>query len=106
MIGLVLALILALAQLAAEAQQAGKIYHVGFLFGASSSSPSVAIEPFKQTLRERGWVEGQNLRFAFQYANGRYERLPSMVHELLNLGVDVNRLDTSSHAALNCPGRP
>src|SRR5947199_10733763 len=50
------------APLAAEAQQAIKI---GFLLGSSLSSPSVVIEPFKQTLREKGWIEGQTLTLEY-----------------------------------------
>jgi len=77
------------APLAAEAQLGNKIPRVGFLVSASSSSPSVGIEPFKQTLRERGWVEGQNLTFAYRYAEGHYEQLPALARELVNQGVDV-----------------
>src|SRR5262245_4241280 len=77
------------APLTARAQQNNKTRRVGFLVSASSSSPSVEIEVFKQTLREKGWGEGENLTFAYRYADGHYERLPSLVHELLNQGVDV-----------------
>jgi ABC-type uncharacterized transport system substrate-binding protein len=77
------------APLAAEAQQGDKVRRIGFLVGATSSSPSVEIEPFKQSLRDRGWIEGQNLTLAYRYAEGDYERLPALAHELVNLSVDV-----------------
>jgi putative ABC transport system substrate-binding protein len=77
------------APLAAHAQQAGKIYRIGFLVGAAFSSPSVQIEPFKQSLREKGWIEGQNLTLVYRSAEGDYERLPALAHELVNLGIDV-----------------
>jgi putative ABC transport system substrate-binding protein len=81
--------VLLAAPLAAEAKQGDKVRLVGFLIGASSSSPSVQIEPFKQSLRERGWIEGQNLTLTYRYADGRYEQLPALARELVNLGVDV-----------------
>jgi len=54
--GFVFAIGLMLAPLAAQAQQMQerKAAKVGFLIGGTVSSPSVQIEPFKQTLRERG----------------------------------------------------
>lgn len=45
------------AQIAAEAQPGDKVRRVGFVLGAASSPPGVQIEPFKQSLRERGWIE-------------------------------------------------
>jgi hypothetical protein len=43
---------------AGQAPQAGKIYRIGFPVGAAFSSPSVQIQPFNQSLREQGWIEG------------------------------------------------
>jgi putative tryptophan/tyrosine transport system substrate-binding protein len=77
------------APLAVEAQPGDRVRRVGLLLGAASSAPSIQIEPFKQSLRERGWIEGQNLTFAYRYADGHYERLPALARELVNLGVDV-----------------
>jgi putative ABC transport system substrate-binding protein len=78
------------APLGVEAQQApAKVAKIGVLLGATVSSLSVQIEPFKQTLRERGWNEGQNLTLMFRSSDGHYERLPALARELLDLGVDV-----------------
>jgi len=74
---------------ASEAQPGDKVRRVGLLFAAASSSPGVQIEPFKQSLRERGWIEGQNLTLAYLYADGHYERLAALARKLLNLGIDV-----------------
>jgi putative tryptophan/tyrosine transport system substrate-binding protein len=73
---------------AAETQEP-KTAKIGFLLGGTLSTPSVQIEPFKQTLRERGWVEGQNLTLEYRPAEGHYERLPALVRELVVRGVDV-----------------
>jgi hypothetical protein len=77
------------APLVAGAQQTRKAAKIGFLLGGTLSSPAIHIEPFKQTLQERGWIEGQNLKLEYRYAHGRYERLPALAREILDLGVDV-----------------
>jgi len=75
----------------AEGQQAQepKAAKLGFLFGGTSSSPAIGIEPFKQTLRERGWIEGQTLTLVYRYADGYYERLPALAREVLDRRVAV-----------------
>jgi ABC-type uncharacterized transport system substrate-binding protein len=79
------------APLAVEAQQAPapKLVKIGFLLGGTSSSPAIYIERFKQTLRERGGVEGRNLTFESRYAEGHYERLPALARELVSRDLDV-----------------
>jgi len=67
----------------------GKRAKIGFLSGGSLSSPGVQIEPFKEALREKGWIEGQSLTPEHRSAEGYYERLPTLTTELIALGVDV-----------------
>src|SRR5262245_34481264 len=90
-IGFVFAISLMLAPLAAEAQQMQerKAAKIGFLFGGTVSSPSVQIEPFKQTLRDKGWIEGQNLTLEYRSANGDYDRLPALAADLVDRRVDA-----------------
>lgn len=77
----------------AEAQQAGKSYRIGFLTPfpvpptESRFSPEYRI--FEETLRERGYVLGQNLSIEYRTSGGHDERLPGLVDELLRLKVDV-----------------
>jgi putative ABC transport system substrate-binding protein len=80
-----------LVSLDAEGQQAQgpKAAKIGFLLGGTLSTPSVQIEPFKQTLRENGWIEGQNLTLEYRPAEGHYERLPALAREFVARGVDV-----------------
>ena len=62
------------------------------ILSGSSPDPAtlrVMIEPFRQILRERGHVEGQNLELALRWAEGRYERLPGLLQELLRSEPDV-----------------
>jgi ABC-type uncharacterized transport system substrate-binding protein len=69
------------------AQQAGKVYRIGVLSGASSPDP-VDHQRFLKALRERGYVTGQNLIFADRYAGGT-DRLPALATELAGLNVDI-----------------
>ena len=74
------------APLAPEAQPAGKVPRIGYL---SSSSATVNPEAFRQGLRERGWVEGQNIAIDYRFAEDRFDRLPDLAAELVRLKVDV-----------------
>jgi putative ABC transport system substrate-binding protein len=75
------------APLAAEAQQT-KVYRVGLL-GLGSAESSPLFEELRQGLRERGWVEGQNIAFEERTTVGNYSRLPDVAAELVRLKVDV-----------------
>ena len=75
--------------LAAEAQQAGKVWRIGFLsyFGCGTSlAPSGA---FREALRSLGYVEGRNLVIECRDAVGQVDRLPDLAVDLVNLKVDV-----------------
>jgi putative ABC transport system substrate-binding protein len=78
------------APLAAEAQQAGKVYRIGYLStGSASGTYMRPIEAFRQGLRELGWHEGRNVIIEYRYAEGRADRLPALANELVKLNVDV-----------------
>ncbi len=82
------AMALLAAPLAAEAQQAGKVYRIGFLF-FGSLGPSRELDTFRQGLRELGYIEGQNIVIEYRFASGRAERLPELAAELARLKPDV-----------------
>jgi putative tryptophan/tyrosine transport system substrate-binding protein len=88
-IGLLITLALGLlvAPLAAHAQQRGKIPLVGVLRTTSPTDP--LNEAFQQGLRDLGYVEGQNIRLEYRFAEGQVERLPELAAELVRLPVDV-----------------
>ena len=73
------------------AQQQGKVWRVGFLAlrGRPESLNSDVYGAFSQGLRELGYVEGRNLVIEWRFADGKYERLPGLVAELMQLNVDV-----------------
>jgi putative ABC transport system substrate-binding protein len=74
----------------AGAQQPGKVSQIGILVPSgdpSTSSPRV--EAFRQGLRELGYIEGKNILVEYRYAEGKQDRIPSLVAELVQLKVDV-----------------
>jgi putative ABC transport system substrate-binding protein len=83
--------------LAAQAQQAGKVYRVGFLWDSPAVWPE-AIEGFHRGLHGLGWVEGQNIVVEHRWAEGRFDRLPDLAEELVRLNVDVIVAPTSIYA--------
>jgi putative ABC transport system substrate-binding protein len=77
--------------LAAGAQPAGKVYCIGVLWNAAANAPLSlrSVEAFEQGLRERGWVEGQNIIIERRYAEGRAQQFPDLAADLVRLKVDV-----------------
>ena len=82
------------APLAAQAQQAGRVYRVGLLWDSPAVWPH-ALAGFRQGLRDLGWVEGQNIAIEYRWAEGRFDRLDNLVQELVRLKVDVIVAPTS-----------
>jgi len=77
--------VLLAAPLAAEAEQAGKVWRIGVLL--ASDSPNV--EAFRQELRKLGYVEGRNILIEYRWHEGKYDRLPALAAELVNLKPDL-----------------
>jgi putative ABC transport system substrate-binding protein len=62
---------------------------VGLLSGGAPSAFASAVAAFRQGLSETGWVEGQNVTIEYRWAEGRYDRLPSLAADLVTRNVDV-----------------
>ena len=74
----------------AEAQQAAKLPRVGFISSSGSpENPWRSFEAFQQGLHDLGYIEGQNLLIEHRYAEGRLDRIPNLVNELVQQKVDV-----------------
>jgi putative ABC transport system substrate-binding protein len=74
---------------AASAQQPAKVPTVGFLGAESASTNQHFFDAFRQGMREHGYIDGKNVTFVERWAEGRSERFPELVGELLSLNVDV-----------------
>ena len=79
------------APLAAEAQQAGKVWRIGVLAGSPPTTPEAARpwEALMLRLRELGYVEGQNLVVERRWAEGRADRYHELAAEIVALKPDV-----------------
>jgi len=78
------------APLAAEAQQAKKVWRIGLL--SASSAPAnllTAAAPFRQGLHDLGYVEGRDFVMEYRYAEGQPDRLPGLAADLVRAPVDV-----------------
>ena len=73
----------------AEAQQANKISHVGFLSISSLAANTTRIAAFRQGLQDLGYVEGKNIVIEWRYAEEKQDRLRELASEQVRLNVDV-----------------
>ena len=74
---------------AAHAQQAGKIFRIGYLDNSTASGMAVRLEAFRQELSKLGWVEGKNLIIEYRFAEGNADLVPGLAEDLVHLGVEV-----------------
>jgi putative ABC transport system substrate-binding protein len=75
--------------LTVEAQQAGKMYRIGYLTPASEKSSKKRLDAFRQGLEALGYIEGRNIVIEDRYAAGQRKRIPTLAAELVGLNVDV-----------------
>src|SRR5258707_4272726 len=75
--------------LAVGAQTPPKIPRVGFIAGSNPAATEHTVGAFQQRLRELGYVEGQSIALEVRWAEGRMERIPELVAELVGLKMDV-----------------
>lgn len=87
LLGTVLCGIALAALLAWLAWEQTKVWRIGFL--ASDSSSTRVDDAFQQGMRDLGYFEGKNCVIRRRFADGNYERLPSLAAELVRLNVDV-----------------
>jgi ABC-type uncharacterized transport system substrate-binding protein len=62
---------------------------IGYLHYASPGPNAPNVAAFRQGLSETGYVEGQNLAIEYRWAEGRYDRLPTLATDLVGRAVDV-----------------
>jgi putative ABC transport system substrate-binding protein len=75
--------------LAARAQLNAKLHRIGILETTSPSSNAINVAALRQGLRDRGYIEGENLLLEYRSADGRADRFPELAAELIRLNVDL-----------------
>src|SRR5262245_38862720 len=73
----------------AAAQQPTKVPRIGYLSAADAVTESTRAEGIRLALRERGYIEGQNIAFEYRYAAGKRDRFPELAADLVRLKVDI-----------------
>jgi putative tryptophan/tyrosine transport system substrate-binding protein len=73
----------------AEAQQPKTVPRIGYVSPVDTATESTRVETIRLALRERGYIEGQNIATEYRYAEGKLDRFPELVAELVRLKVDI-----------------
>src|SRR5574341_740094 len=73
----------------ASAQQPKKVPRIGYLSSVDPATESTRSEAIRLALRQRGYIEGQNIAFEYRYAEGKRARLPALAGELVLLNIDI-----------------
>jgi len=73
----------------AQAQQPKKVPRIGYLSPGDATGDSIRRESIRLALRERGYIEGQNIATEYRYAEGKRDRYPELAAELARLKVDL-----------------
>ena len=97
-IGLVLCAILFALCSSVEAQQGKKVMRIGVLSPGVTNSSRVNRKEFWQSMRDLGYIEGENITVEYRYAEGNFEKLPALAAELVRLKPDVIVASTTSGA--------
>jgi putative ABC transport system substrate-binding protein len=87
------------APLAAEAQQTGKVYRIGYLQTSTREEQLHLVKAFEDGLRDLGYRVGQNAVIEYRFAEARPERLPGLAADLVRLNVDVIVTGINSNTA-------
>jgi putative tryptophan/tyrosine transport system substrate-binding protein len=73
----------------ALAQQPKKVHRIGYLSANDPATDSNRTEEIRLALRERGYIEGQNITIEYRYAEGKTDRATELAAELVRLKVDI-----------------
>jgi putative ABC transport system substrate-binding protein len=79
----------AAAPMFATAQETRKLPRIGFLGNSTAILEANLLGPFRAGLRDHGYVEDRNIVIEYRWADGNYDRFPSLIAELIALKVDV-----------------
>jgi putative ABC transport system substrate-binding protein len=73
----------------AGAQQRGKVPRIGFLGNSTAALEGNLIGPFREGLRDLGYLEGKDIVIEWRWAEGKYDRFPALIAELIASNVEL-----------------
>src|SRR4030095_8309110 len=73
----------------ADAQQAGKMFRIGFLDNSTAAGSAGLLEVFWREMGKLGWIEGKNITIEYRFAEQKNERLRELAADLVRLTVDL-----------------
>jgi putative ABC transport system substrate-binding protein len=85
----VIAFVLVMTGAVATAQQPKKVPRIGYLSPSDPATESFRSDAIRLALRERGYIEGQNIATEYRYTQGKVDRAPELAAELVRLKVDI-----------------
>ena len=85
----VIAVVLLAVGAIADAQQPKKVPRIGYLSNTGPAGESNRSEAIRSALRERGYIERQNIVTEYRYSEGKVDRYPELLAELMRLSVDI-----------------
>ena len=100
-----LAIAISAASFSATAQQRAKLFRIGILSPAASSSTK-AFDAFRDGLRELGYVDGSNIIIEYRLAAADYGQLPGMAADLFRSPVDHIVTDRPADCHADRASRP
>jgi putative ABC transport system substrate-binding protein len=71
------------------ASSQSKISRIGFLGSATAAGAAQSTGALREGLNALGYVEGRNITIEYRWAEGKYERLPELITDLMRLNIDV-----------------
>jgi putative tryptophan/tyrosine transport system substrate-binding protein len=72
-----------------QAQQPAKIFRIGFLDPSTAAGMTVLVDAFRRELNKLGWIEGQNLKMEYRFAEQKLERVQELAAEFVRQKVDL-----------------
>jgi putative ABC transport system substrate-binding protein len=72
-----------------DAQQAPKVYRIGYLDPSNASTTTALRDAFRQQMRKLGWIEGKNIAIEYRFAELKAERMPELAADLVRWKADV-----------------
>src|SRR5436305_702096 len=74
---------------AARAQHLPKLRVIGFLSGRTAGEATYSVEAFHKGIQQTGFRDGENIQVVYRWADGGYERLPSLAADLVSHKVEL-----------------